>query len=121
MTQVAVFSGALADPASGAVVADSGALLSGGLFEVDVDFFCAAGATGSTTFGVEHRNAANDTTLASVLFPVVVGATTSRKASFQLGIGERIRVVATGDITGSVQASLSLNRIAGRPIITQAS
>jgi len=86
-------------PGAGDILADTGALMVG---EYDVMFMCGADDVGSAGrfISIEHRNAANDTTLATWLYPV--NATTVSKTttlwpmhgfSYVLGDNERLRAV----------------------------
>jgi hypothetical protein len=76
--------------------------------------FCAIGAsTGAAVFRVQHRNAANDTTLREQFIPVVANGMQEfcmgRQSNFALLEGERVRIVVFANVTGSVSVSLDHN------------
>ena len=91
------------NPATDAILADTGALSPGGTTNITI----VIGGSVAFIVTVEHRNAANSANVTSqviaaaantpydVIFPGVIFAS-----------GERIRVRLTAGVTGSVQASL---------------
>lgn len=115
MPQPFSLSSDFADPASGAVVLDSGPLHAG-QYDIEAELFLATGATGGTTFLVQHRNAANDANIFELTRNTpAAGASAVMKLSRKLTFGQRLRVVLVGDITGSVQAVLSGSRVTSAP------
>lgn len=112
-----IFSGATQAPAVNAIIADTGALPAG-----DYDIFCNIAGSGISAavfsaITLQHRNAANAATLATLL-------ATSHNASgnvpvfgslpltgYQLALDERLRVIMLlGNLTGGVTASIGVRR-----------
>jgi len=96
------------NPTSGTVVADSGAIAKGGLFEVRIIVSPSAAAA----FALQRRNTANDANISP--FPVTLYAQ-AQSAQYavlvSLETNERFRVVMGADLTGTAMALLQLERM----------
>jgi len=110
-----IFDGTAAGPAANTVVADSGALPAG-----DYDIWANLGTAGQANAGtfaivaLQHRNAANAATLATLL-QIVVNTNGQRgfgslpQTGYRLAINERIRAITLLQvISGGVSASFGV-------------
>ncbi len=110
-----IFDGTAAAPVANTVVADSGALPAG-----DYDIWANIASAGSATAGtfailaVEHRNAANAVTLATLLRLSITTAGVSPFGSlpqtgYRLALNERIRAITLiQTISGGVAATIGV-------------
>jgi len=104
-----VFSaGQVVNPALGAVLADTGALIAG---VYDLIMYGAALGVGTANLIVQHRNAANTATLAEweVLFQAPVGEWFTQplpRLSYQFGDNERLRIITRFAEVGSEYATI---------------
>lgn len=98
-TSASVFAGSLALPVGNTVVADTGALPAG-----DYDVMANLGAIGTIGvnadgYAVQHRNAANTATLATLIILIMTGTHLSIETrlplmGYRLGLNERIRAIS---------------------------
>jgi len=105
-------SGSIFNPAADVVIVDTGPLPAG-IYDVSSNMsFAASTALASTAFVLEHRNAANTATLASLITlsitNVVLASTdTLQRVGYELGVNERLRIktpnqVAAGGFAGVI-------------------
>jgi hypothetical protein len=90
------------NPANGTILVDSGPL-AGGRYRLT--FYMATSNGAGFQGGIEHRDAANLTTLQSQMFPCVLSwvETTLLVAVEEY---ERVRLVTQQDVTGTVEAMM---------------
>jgi hypothetical protein len=97
------------NPADDAVMADSGAITSRGIYEVLVSI----GASAAAHFQVQRRNVANSGNVGDV--PVIygpAGQTGQYRFWFVLEVGERLRVVMDDALTGTAAVTVNLMQMA---------
>jgi hypothetical protein len=99
--------GALTNPSSGDLVADSGTVPNNGLYRAHVTVNCTAAAR----FDVQRRNTANSSTVGDALVHFVTG-TAQYVYLFTLNAGERVRVVMGASLTGSGAGAIWLEPMA---------
>lgn len=103
----------LNNPANGTVVADSGAIADAG------HYFLAAivAADADFVYDIQHRNAANDTTLKTQrrYIKASIPDTAILPVPIEIAVGERVRLVSVGGLTGNVQGSVFTEHVLGKP------
>ncbi len=106
-----VNSGAVVNPAAGTVLADTGQLAAGDRM---VHWLINSNAAAVTDFSVEWRDAANAVTIA--IWTFFVGGNTESVQMFNplvltFATNERLRIVATGVVVGTVNATVQQSPI----------
>lgn len=99
-----VTAGTQINPSSGTVLADTG-VLSTDKSVGACTVFCMLSCTVTARFTFERRNAANDTTVSSQDMQIP-GQNEYRLDALEYLNGERFRVITSGVIVGTAQASL---------------
>jgi hypothetical protein len=95
------------NPASGAVMADTGAVAFRGLYDVRV----IIGASATATFDVQRRNAANNANVGSVVtLYAAAGQSSEFILTYALDVGERIRVVMHASLTGTSTCAIQIEQ-----------
>lgn len=102
--------GELTNPADDALVADSGAVTSGGIYEV----LATVGASAAAEFQLQRRNTANDANVGDV---VILKAAASQTAQYRFWftvlVGERVRIVMDDALgAGTAYGSVNLMQMA---------
>lgn len=93
------------NPIDDALVADSGAVVYGGIYEVLVTI----GASAAADVQVQRRNAANDANVGDTpVIKVPAGQSGQYRFWFNLAASERVRVVMDDALTGTLAASVNL-------------
>lgn len=100
------------NPTTATVMADTGALGSsvggGGIYEA----FVVASASVLGKFQVERRNAANDATVGDVRpFYCLAASSVGYLFRFEILNGEWIRVMMTANLTGTAEATITVQRV----------
>jgi hypothetical protein len=92
------------NPTAGQVLVDTGAI-SG---PTSVEFCAYTAGSVAAVLTVEHRNAANSATLHSQQIPVTAGTFNEMcpNKGFTVADQERVRIVSTNAVTGTVSVSL---------------
>lgn len=97
------------NPIDGQVMADTGALPLGGIYEVRV----IPGATATAAFFLQRRNAANTATVGDpIVFRTVANQTSQFVVLMDALNGERFRVVMNGGVTGTAEAAIQVQNTA---------
>lgn len=95
------------NPADDQLMADSGAMWAG-VYEARV----TVGASAVADFAVQRRNSANDANVGAVPVVKVPAAMSCQYVfTFQLHVGERVRVVMDDGLTGVAVAVLNLDQV----------
>lgn len=87
-------SGTVTGAAAGAVVCDTGPVASGGTFLLEAALAAFETPTNGRGLVVEHRDAANGATVATLAGCPTSSSVSVRVLRVRLGAGERVRVVA---------------------------
>ena len=99
----------LTDPAQDAVVADSGAVATKGLYEVRF----ILGASAAATMKLQRRNAANSGNVGDI--PIVfvpAGASAEFILNYSLDASERVRAVMEAALTGDAAGAIQIEALA---------
>lgn len=97
--------GSQTDPTSGTVMADSGVVTATGLYEVRLGM----GGSAAGQFSVQRRNTANDGNTGDVVIKWTAASGSAEYVYlYKLLENERIRVVATANLTGTYACDLQL-------------
>ncbi len=94
--------GVVANPAAGAILADTGQAPAKGEYTV----YVVAWASAAAQMTLQHRDAANAANIAAVEFGVPAGDTVSFSLPFSLDVNERVRVVMRAALTGNAAAAI---------------
>jgi hypothetical protein len=96
------------NPTTATILADTGALATGGIFEARF----ILGASAAAIFALQRRNAANDATVGDVvLVYVAAGQSECPVLRFEIEADERIRVTMGANLTGTAAATVAAQRV----------
>lgn len=99
--------GEKSNPADDLLMADTGAVVFGGNYEVTVTL----GASAAAHFALQRRNIANDGSVGGV--PILygpAGATVQYTFVYRLESGQRLRVIMDDALTGTASVSLNMEQ-----------
>lgn len=99
--------GKTTNPTTASVLADTGAVTYGGLYEVRILVGCSAAAT----FYLQHRDATNATTTTQVLLRAAAGQTGEYILKYNLAASERLRALPEANITGDAEITIQAIRV----------
>lgn len=96
------------NPTTSTILADTGAITPGGIYEARF----VLGASAAAIFAIQRRNVANDATVGDVvLVYVAAGQSECPILRFELEAGERLRVTMAANLTGTAGATVAAQRV----------